>query len=356
MNFPIRPKPVPPVGEPRSDRSWVKPLFRSQTGKTMNRRYAAILGNIGNTRDRFCRGYKENPSTMEMLRYAAAVPYVTGIELVGSWDIRPDNAKKMKRALSDAGLACVSIIPDLFANKRFWKGSYSACDPCVRQFALDYTRKMCDIAGQLNCKTLNIWPGQDGYDYLLCSDYERTRGWLCEAVATLASEFPEVRFALEYKPKEPRTHSYLARMADTLLLARDTGRPNVGVTIDTGHAFVAGENVAEAIVLAQTAGNRLFHIHFNDNHTTTDDDMIAGTVHSVCYIEMLYWLDRCGYDGWLSMDQYPYRENAADAIGESILWLRQFDRVVQKHRQQIDQLIAADDAVATSRFLRSVLV
>ncbi len=233
--------------------------------------------------------------------------------------------------------------------------SYSAVDPKVRQFALDYTRQMCDIAGQLGCPTLNIWPGQDGYDYLLCSDYEKARGWFCEAITTLAREFPQLRFALEYKPKDPRTHSYLARMADTLLMCQETGCPNVGVTIDTGHAFVAGENVGEAIVLAKRAGNRLFHMHFNDNHASWDDDMIVGTVHSVCYVEMLYWLDRCGYDGWLSMDQYPYREDAADAIGESVLWLRHFDSLMQKHRSEIDKLLAADDAVATSRFLRKLL-
>jgi xylose isomerase len=292
---------------------------------------------------------------MEMLRRAAKIPCVTGIELVGTWDIRPDNAKQMKKALVNAGLDCVSIIPDLFADKRFWKGSYSANEPKVRQYALDYTRQMCAIAENLGCGILNIWPGQDGYDYLLCADYERAREWLCEAIATLAREFPKIRFALEYKPKEPRTHSYVARMADTLLLAQETGCANVGVTIDTGHAFVGGENVGEAILLAKRAGDRLFHMHFNDNHTMWDDDMIVGTVHSVAYIEMLYWLDRCGYQGWLSMDQYPYREDAAQAIGESILWLRQFDRVVQEHRKEIDKLVAASDAVTTSRFLRKVL-
>jgi xylose isomerase len=144
-------------------------------------------------------------------------------------------------------------------------------------------------------------------------------------------------------------------MADTLLLAHETGCGNVGVTIDTGHAFVGGEVVGESIVLAKRAGDRLFHMHFNDNHATWDDDMIVGTVHTVCYIETLYWLDRCGYAGWLSMDQYPYRENAAGAIGESILWLRQFDAIVQTRRAELDQLVATGDAVATSRFLRKVL-
>jgi len=79
-------------------------------------------------------------------------------------------------------------------------------------------------------------------------------------------------------------------------------------------------------------------------------------VHSVCYLETLYWLDRCGYSGWLSMDQYPYREDAAGAIGESILWLHRFDEILQENRGEIDQLVAAGDAVETSRFLRGVLI
>ena len=321
----------------------------------MERRYSVILGNLGNTCDRFCSSYKDNPDTFTMLEQAAKIPKVTGIELVGTWDVCPDNAQQMKKALGDLGLVCVSIVPDLFADKRFWKGSYSAADPTVRQYALDYTRRMCDIAESMDCQILNIWPGQDGYDYLLCADYERERAWLCDGIAKLAEEYPNLRFALEYKAKEPRTHCYLARMADTLLLAQETGRANVGITIDTGHAFVGGENVGEAIVLAKRAGNRLFHMHFNDNHASWDDDMIVGTVHSVCYLEILYWLDRCDYKGWLSMDQYPYREDAAPAIGESILWLCKFDEILQKYRAQIDAIVAGNDAVATSRFLRKVI-
>jgi xylose isomerase len=322
----------------------------------MRRKYSVILGNLGNTCDRFCStGYKDNPSTMQMFKKAIKIPHVQGIELVGTWDIRPDNVKEMKRAFKNSGIECVSIIPDLFANKLYWKGSYSAKDAKVRKTAVSYTKQMCDIARELGCKTMNLWPGQDGYDYLLTADYEKEREWLCEAIMELATSYPDLKFALEYKPKEPRTHSYMARMADTLLLAQETKCENVGVTIDTGHAFAGGEVVAEAIVLAKRAGNKLFHMHFNDNYTSWDDDMMVGSVHSICYIEMLYWLDRCGYKGWLSMDQYPYREDAAGAIGESILWLTKFDAILQKNLKKIDQIIAAGDPVGTSKFLRSVL-
>ena len=322
----------------------------------MDRKYAMILGNLGNTRDRFCSGYKHNPSTSDMLQQASRIPYVTGIELVGTWDIDEKSSSEMKKFLSDLNLLCVSIIPDLFGDPEYWKGSYTSSSVKVRRKAIDYTRKMCDIALLLGCSTLNLWPGQDGYDYLLNTDYDAQRGWMCDAISELARAFPMLRFALEYKPKEPRTHSTLARMADTLLMVEEVRLPNVGVTIDTGHAFVGGEVVAESIVLAHRAGNRLFHMHFNDNHAAWDDDMIVGSVHSVCYLEMLYWLDRTGYSGWLSMDQYPYREDGAGAIGESILWLHRFDEILQSYRSEIDQLAIDGDAVRTSRFLRKALL
>jgi len=58
----------------------------------LKRKYSVILGNLGNTCDRFCStGYKDNPSTMQMFKKAINIPYVKGIELVGTWDIRPDN-------------------------------------------------------------------------------------------------------------------------------------------------------------------------------------------------------------------------------------------------------------------------
>lgn len=318
-------------------------------------KYSVILGNLGNTCDRFCKGYKDNPSTEEMLALAAKIPHVEGIELVGTWDIRPDNVKEMKNRLDDLGKKCVSIIPDVFTMKEHGKGTLTSTDPATRKHTLDYLRQMSEIALKMNCEVVNLWMGQDGYDYLLTADYNQEREWLREGTAALAIEFPSVKYALEYKPKEPRNFSYHARMADTILAAKETGCSNVGVCIDTGHSFVAGENVAEAVVLAKRAGNLLFHMHFNDNHGTWDDDMIVGTVHSAVYIDLLYNLKKTGYSGWLSMDQYPYRENATEAIAESILWVRNFERIVEENYPEIEALVKLNDAVATSRFIRKVL-
>lgn len=321
----------------------------------MGNKYSVILGNLGNTCDRFCKSYKDNPSTEEMLAMAVKIPYVQGIELVGTWDIRPDNVKDMKKRLDDYGKTCVSIIPDVFTVKEYGKGSLTSADSKIRRQSLDYLRQMSEIALEMDCNIVNLWMGQDGYDYLLAADYNQEREWLREGTAKLATEFPSLKFALEYKPKEPRNFSYHACMADTILAAKETGCANVGVCIDTGHGFAAGENVAEAVVLAKRAGNILFHMHFNDNHGAWDDDMIVGTVHSTIYVDLLYNLKKSGYTGWFSMDQYPYRENATDAIAESIHWVRQYEKIVEENFSEIDALVKLNDAVATSRFMRKVL-
>ncbi len=317
-------------------------------------RYSVILGNLGNTCDRFLpSGYKEQPTKPEMIRQSSEIPGIEGIELIGSWDITEKNAKEIDQSLKAVGLDCVSIIPDLFSQKRWGNGSFSAKDPAIRKQALEETRSVSRIALEIGCPLINLWLGQDGYDYPLTAHYADQRRWLTEGIAQVAAEFPTLKFALEYKMKEPRTHSFQARAADTLLMAIQTECPNVGVCIDVGHSLMASENVAEAAVIL---GKRLFHMHYNDNYRTWDDDMIVGSIHMVEYFELLFWLKEIGYEGWHSMDQYPYRENGAAAIHESIAFLRSVEkRLTQENCQQIRELLKTGDATKSTRWMRELL-
>ncbi|MDC7244659.1 MAG: sugar phosphate isomerase/epimerase [Sphaerochaetaceae bacterium] len=317
-------------------------------------KYSIILGNLGNTCDRFLSsGYKEELPKETLIEQASQISAVKGVELVGTWDVSMENVDKIGETLSKYGLECSSIIPDHFSQKRWGKGSLSAKDPDIRKQALDYTFECIDMARKLNCPTLNIWPGQDGYDYILQSHLVNERNYLKENLTTLAKSAPDIRFSLEYKPKEPRNFSFMARASDTLLMAKEIGLPNVGVTIDTGHALVAGENIAESVVILQQYGKKLFHMHFNDNYGAWDDDMIVGAVHFPMYVETLFWLKETGYDGWLSMDQYPYREDGQGALRESVEFLQMIEeRMSDEVMDQIRELVTAGDAVKSQRWLR----
>ncbi len=73
------------------------------------------------------------------MRQAVSIPGIEGIELVGSWDITEANAREMAALLEETGLQCVSIIPDLFSQKRWGNGSFSAKDPEIRRQAVEET-------------------------------------------------------------------------------------------------------------------------------------------------------------------------------------------------------------------------
>ena len=320
-------------------------------------KYAAILGNLGNTCDRFLSsGYKDQRSKADMFKQAASIPDVTGIELVGTWDITKDNVDEVGQLLKEHNLQCASIIPDHFSQKIWGSGAFTSRDPHIRQKAIEATKEVIDISVKLGCSLINIWPGQDGYDYPFQGDFNNAHDWLVGAIQDCADYNKNIKLALEYKLKEPRTHSYIARAADTLLLCRDIDRENVGVTIDFGHALLAYENVAESAAMLLRDG-KLFHMHFNDNYRAWDDDMIVGSIHTVEYLELLYWLRRLNYQGWYSMDLYPYREDAKEAISESILCLKTLESLLDEYGlDKIRGLIEKGSATDIVREMRKIIL
>ena len=38
-------------------------------------------------------------------------------------------------------------------------------------------------------------------------------------------------------------------------------------------------------------------------------------------LNFFYWLKKTGYGGYISTDQYPYREDGRDAVNETVRWM-----------------------------------
>ena len=62
------------------------------------------------------------------------------------------------------------------------------------------------------------------------------------------------------------------------------------------------------MALLKSFGDKLYHVHMNDNYRLWDDDMMLGSAHLSENLEFFSWLKRTEYDGWVSIDQFPYRE------------------------------------------------
>ena len=319
--------------------------------------YSVILANVGKCSDRYLStGYSKDFSIDEMFERVASVKGVTGVELVSSWNVTPNNVDQIKRNLRDTGLKLVSIIPDHFGEMKWGKGAFTSKDPGIRREAIEVTKTFMDISTQLGGDLISLWPGQDGYDYPFQGDYIKERTWFEDGVKECCLHRKDVRVAIEYKIKEPRNFSYPSTAASTLLMVKEINEPNCGVTIDYGHAAVAYENVAESVALIKKYGDKLFHVHMNDNYGFWDDDMITGAIHTIPFVEFFYWLKKTNYTGYISTDQYPYREDGRDAVDESVRWFEVFDELVSKiDDHEIEKIYATGNACEISAYMRKLL-
>ncbi len=250
----------------------------------------------------------------------------------------------------------MDIVIDLFIRPKWGKGTFASPDPKIRKESVEEVKKYMDIAYELDCKLINLWFGQDGYDYVFQSDYITAWDRIAEGVIECAEYRQGIKVGLEYKLKEPRTHCYISTIGKTLLLIEKIKKDNVGVILDIGHSFYAYENPAETVALCKILGDKLLHLHLNDNYRYWDDDMMVGGVHIQEYLEILYWLKKTNYKGWYSLDIFPYRENGVEAVQESIAWLKNMIAAVDKtNEKEIERVISEENGVKSLWLMRKML-
>jgi len=320
-----------------------------------NRKYSAFLINVGSCSDRFCSAYGP-PFTVERLfARAGSIDLLSGVDLVATDDTLARTGE-IKDLLSAHDLKAVSVVPDHFTKPEFKQGAFSSTDARIRAQAIEATTRAMDFAAEVGCDLVGVWPGQDGYDYAFQADYLTERDRLADGIRQACRHNPAITVAVEYKLKEPRTHNYVNTVGTTALLVQEIAEANCGVVLDVGHALLAYESPAESVALLHRHGGLLRHIHINDNYRSWDDDMIVGSVRTHEYLEFFYWLRRTGYDGWVTIDQFPYREDGRDAVAESAAWMDALEGALDAtDADEIAAVLARKDGVEASRLMRRML-
>jgi sugar phosphate isomerase/epimerase len=318
-------------------------------------KFATTMPPFSGCADRFCLdGYGGGGENMEeMLDMAKSVDGLDGVELVGNWHVDDDNIFKVGQMFKDRGLEIPLLTPDLWTQAKWGRGSIAAPDAKTRKEAIVEIKKVMDWAVELDCPYLNVWPGQDGYDYCFQADHQKVWHWMHNALQECSEHTDKTRILVEYKPKEPRKHCFVDHVGKLVLLLQDLDK--VGGLLDWGHAFQGGENVAESATFLASHG-KLDYLHLNDNYRSWDDDMMVGALHLVEYLELVYWLKKVDYKGWLTLDIFPFREDGVAAVNESKAWLEGFFKAVDRvGMDAIAEVIAEADATKSSKLVRKAL-
>jgi xylose isomerase len=227
-------------------------------------------------------------------------------------------------ALKRNKLGVIGITPEIY-TRQFVKGAFTNPDPGVRRRAHELITEACDVVRYFKADYVKLWPGQDGWDYPFQVDHGALWKNSLDGVGRLASENPDLKFVIEYKPREPRVHMSFDSMARTLLGIEKIGLPNVGILLDFGHALFGGESPADSAQMAIDYG-RLFGMDVNDNFRAWDDDLVAGSLHPIELFEFFHVLRKNKWKGVWQLDQFPFREDSVAAAVHAIEFLEAVDR------------------------------
>lgn len=323
----------------------------------MRYKYSAITGSLNNISDRYMTGgYKRSFTYEEIINGLVKEDILKGVELSFSTEGGIESeVEKIKPILHENGLRPSFVNSSLFGERKWMYGSLSSPDSEIRSQAVADCKRALDFTREVGADGFNLWTGQDGFDYAFQTDYKKQWEYFTASVSELCVYAPDIKITMEPKLREPRNRSLIDTVPTALMACMEIDKDNLGLTIDVGHTLQAGGNMARDLDMAMKY-NRLFNIHINDNYASWDDDMIVGSVHMIEYIEMMHVLQKRGYDGWISVDIFPYRENQFAATRESVLYLEAFDGVVNKIGvDKLDSLIRKGSVTDTMKTLREIL-
>jgi xylose isomerase len=320
-----------------------------------NWRLAVNAAFLGRRRDRFTE-YQPDRTLEEKFKLAAGVEGIEGIELKYPFDLK--DVKLAKHLLEETGLICPAVNVDIKDATYFRYGALSAQSANARNRSASLLREGMDIAAELGAGLVTTCPLADGHDYPFQADYRSAWANFIETLKAVVSHRADVKLALEYQPHEPHAKIMLGNVGMALHVCSEVDEPNLGVNLDIGHSFAAGESPATSAALLASK-DKLFYIHTNDNTGEGGDwDMISGTVHFWHWLELLYTLDRLGYDGWLGGEAAPKHFGPGEAYDTNTRMIQRMIELLNRMDPNvIDKLVKKDGSVAeTFNYLSRCLV
>lgn len=302
--------------------------------------YGAGIWHFATYVDRYATdGYGEPRTVLDAIDLAGQVGDLSVVDLNYPFFGGDFSDDQIHDALERNKLGVIGITPEIY-TRVFAKGAFTNPDAGVRRVAHDLVTEAADVVRRFGANYVKLWPGQDGWDYPFQVDHHALWKLSLDGVGALASENPDLKFVIEYKPREPRVHMRFDSVARTLLGIEKIGLPNVGILLDFGHALFGGESPADSAQLAIDHG-RLFGMDVNDNLRSWDDDMVAGTIHPIELFEFFVTLRRNNWEGVWQLDQFPFREDSVEAARAAIRFLKRVDAGLD--RLDFDALAATQE-------------
>lgn len=216
---------------------------------------------------------------------------------------------EIRRSLNENGLALSNINAFMMnAVQDFWHPSWIEPDSDFRRLRIQHTIDALVMAKKLGAPCITTEPGgplEDG----------QSRE---EALDTFVAGLGEaLRCAEEVGVGllvEPEPGLLIENAAQFLELVERIDSPMFGLNFDVGHFYCVGDPLVQTIERLQSYAR---HYHVEDIAATRVHEHLIPGRGAIDFASVVHAIDATGYDGWLTVELYPYLDDPNGAGKEA---------------------------------------
>jgi len=261
----------------------------------------------------------------------AALGY-RGLELLAdvphAWPagLLEEQKASIRRALAEHGMAVANLngfMMNAVADPRqpYWHPSWIEPDPHYRAIRREHTKRALRLAAELGAPSIQTEPG--GPLAAGQSRADAVRLFYDELMPCVEVAEKEQVFLLI----EPEPGLLIERFDEYLEFAGRVASPWLGLNFDVGHAFCVGQDPQDWIA-PMAAHTR--HYHVEDIAPSREHRHLIPGQGAVDFAAVFRQIARTGYDGWITVELYPY---IADP-----------DKAGREAKRHLDEILAELDA------------
>jgi sugar phosphate isomerase/epimerase len=213
---------------------------------------------------------------------------------------------KHRLTISNVNAFMMNAVAD--PRQPYWHPGWTDPDPHYRAIRREHTKRALHLAKELGAPHITTEPGgqltpdqtwQQGakifYDELMpCLDVAEKLG---------------VKLLIEPEPE-----LLIEKFGEYLEFVQRIDSPMVGLNFDIGHAYCVSEDPQDWV--ARMAPHTV-HYHFEDIAPTRVHRHLIPGHGSIDFEATLREIQKTGYNGWITVELYPYIDNPDDAAREA---------------------------------------
>jgi sugar phosphate isomerase/epimerase len=197
----------------------------------------------------------------------------------------------------------------LFAQGDTWHPSWIEPEAEARARRIEHTRAAIRLAKDLGAPSISLEPGGP-----LPPGMSRA-GALAMYRKGLELVLPTAEECGIDLLVEPEPHLLIERPEEYEELIADFKHPRLGLNFDMGHFFCVGVDPAAA---ARRLGPHIRHVHLEDIAASREHLHLVPGRGVIDFRAVLAALRDVGYDGWVTVELYPYESQAREVAEEAM--------------------------------------